>query len=255
LAQGDCAHAHSLTPALMVVGGKRGNAKKGGDKRVAGFDEVKARNADFDRDAEKEKQEAQRIERIRKREEQEEAKAAGKGAGKAPPKVAGAYPAPADNDVDDAAADLEDMDLAPIGMEGGAPSLSRKQREELAKDAAKRRYEELHKAGKTDEYRNDMARLEKIRVERAAAAEAKAKEKKDAEAAHLASRQGMSAEIKSALGGEVRKAGSRTAKKNAEKAEKEKDEEKPTPAPTQTLAQKFSDGTMEACRDMEDDFM
>ena len=29
--------------------------------------------------------------------------------------------------------------------------LSRKQREQLDKDAAKRRYEELHKAGKTDE--------------------------------------------------------------------------------------------------------
>merc|ERR1712146_519168 len=61
--------------------------------------------------------------------------------------------------------------------------LTRKQREELEKQAARRRYEELHKAGKTDEAKADLARLEEVKKRREEAAK---KKKEEEEAARLA---------------------------------------------------------------------
>jgi hypothetical protein len=54
-------------------------------------------------------------------------------------------------------------------------------REELAKKQAREKYLELHRAGKTDEAKADLARLAKIRKERAEAAERKAAEKASAD--------------------------------------------------------------------------
>ena len=59
--------------------------------------------------------------------------------------------------------------------------LSRRQREEIQKAEAKRRYEKLHAQGKTDEARADLARLALIRKEREAAAARKKVEKEEAE--------------------------------------------------------------------------
>merc|ERR1719421_2580686 len=48
--------------------------------------------------------------------------------------------------------------------------LTRKQREEIEKAAARRRYEEAHKAGKTDEAKADLKRLEEVKKRREEAA-------------------------------------------------------------------------------------
>lgn len=61
------------------------------------------------------------------------------------------------------------------------PPMNRKEREELAKKQAREKYLELHRAGKTDEAKADLARLAKIRKERAEAAERKAAEKASAD--------------------------------------------------------------------------
>merc|ERR1712228_418874 len=95
-----------------------------------------------------------------------------------------------------------------MGVEkDGIGELSRKQREEIEKEQARRRYEQLHKEGKTDEAKADLARLEEVKKRREEAAAKKAEEaavKKEAEAA-LSSKKGgaMSAEHKAALGGEA----------------------------------------------------
>merc|ERR1711972_805001 len=65
----------------------------------------------------------------------------------------------------------------------GGVEMTRKKREELEKARARRAYEELHKAGKTDEAKADLARLEEVKKRREEAAKKKAEE---AEAAKLA---------------------------------------------------------------------
>lgn len=141
--------------------------------------------------------------------------------------------------------------------------LSRKQREELDKQASRRRYEELHKAGKTDEAKADLARLEEVKKRRAEAAtkraedEAKAKEA-EAEKAKI-TRGGMTKEVKEALGGEAARTGSRSSMKASERVKNdvnlysyvdgagEKPKEEPTVKP--------ADYTIQSCRAAEDDFM
>lgn len=54
-----------------------------------------------------------------------------------------------------------------------APRMSRREKEQADKAAAKERYWKLHEQGKTDEAKADMARLKKIRAEREAAAAAR----------------------------------------------------------------------------------
>ena len=61
----------------------------------------------------------------------------------------------------------------------GSQPMSRREREAKEKQEAKERYWKLHVQGKTDEAKNDLARLRKIREEREAA---QAKRKAEAEA-------------------------------------------------------------------------
>ncbi|EDV38583.1 uncharacterized protein Dana_GF19530 [Drosophila ananassae] len=58
------------------------------------------------------------------------------------------------------------------------PELSRREREEVEKQKARRRYEKLHAQGKTTEAKADLARLALIRQEREAAAAKREAEKK-----------------------------------------------------------------------------
>jgi len=69
------------------------------------------------------------------------------------------------------------------------PGLSRREREELEKQAAKERYEKLHLAGKTDEARADLARLALIRKQREDAARKREEEKKAQDDAKTAAEQ------------------------------------------------------------------
>jgi len=70
-----------------------------------------------------------------------------------------------------------------VGEMGATVGLSRREREEIEKQEAKRRYQELHAAGKTDEAQADLARLAIIRKQREEAAKKKAEEAKAKEAA------------------------------------------------------------------------
>ncbi|CAE1316135.1 unnamed protein product [Acanthosepion pharaonis] len=61
---------------------------------------------------------------------------------------------------------------------GGSESLSRREREEIEKQQAKIRYQQLHIQGKTDEARADLARLALIKKQREEAAKKREDEKK-----------------------------------------------------------------------------
>eukprot|EP00126_Sphaerothecum_destruens_P012745 Sdes_comp21835_c0_seq1m20390 len=63
------------------------------------------------------------------------------------------------------------------------PELSRREREEIAKQQAKARYEELHRQGKTNEAKADLARLAIIRKQREDALKKREAEKKAREEA------------------------------------------------------------------------
>lgn len=63
------------------------------------------------------------------------------------------------------------------------PELSRREREELERQKAKAHYMKLHAAGKTEQARQDMARLAIIRKQREEAARKREEEKKAKEAA------------------------------------------------------------------------
>lgn len=144
--------------------------------------------------------------------------------------------------------------------------LSRKQREEIEKQAARRRYEELHKAGKTDEAKADLARLEEVKKRREEAAKKRVQdeEEKRAKDAEQAKKGAMSAELKDALGGEAaRMRGERSQNKKKEK-EKEKEENKDADSYASAVATKpeaatekkpVADGSINQCRAFEDDFM
>ncbi|GAA5822872.1 hypothetical protein JCM10212_002914 [Sporobolomyces blumeae] len=75
----------------------------------------------------------------------------------------------------------------PANLNKGAPvQMSRREREEKEKAAARERYQALHAAGKTDEAKKDLARLAAIRKQREAQKAAKDKEAADKEAARTA---------------------------------------------------------------------
>lgn len=177
--------------------------------------------------------------------------------------------------------------------------LTRKQREELDKQAARRRYEELHKAGKTDEAKSDLARLEEVKKRREEAkkrAEDEAKAKEVAVDAKAIGRAALTKELKDVMGtdgervrGSKKKgkdkddedAAKTDSSKKVEKAEetKKSDESKADTSPKKktvngvdvenaysfvTGAEKVkeqgsrfeaTDGTIEACREAEADFM
>jgi hypothetical protein len=92
------------------------------------------------------------------------------------PKVAAeSSGASSDEEVDKALA-------AEFGRAGGPAGESRKEREARQAEEARKRYQELHLAGKTSEAKADMARLAEIRRKReeAAASALKMKEEKEA---------------------------------------------------------------------------
>ena len=85
-------------------------------------------------------------------------------------------------------------------MQQGGQPLSRRQREEIQKAEAQRRYRQLHAQGKTDEARADLARLAIIRKEREAAAARKKVEKEEAEKKAKARKEASLNAIKSGPG-------------------------------------------------------
>jgi len=93
-------------------------------------------------------------------------------------------------------------------LDQAKPELSRREKEEIQKQEATRRYQALHAQGKTDEARADLARLAIIRKEREAAAERRKLEKQEAEDRQRASKEASLNAIKS--GG---RAGGRTRRK------------------------------------------
>lgn len=156
----------------------------------------------------------------------------------------------------------------------GTGELTRKQREELDKAAAKKRYEELHKQGKTDEAKADLKRLEEVKARREEAARKKIEDAAAAEAAEAQKKNpkaAMQAELKDIMGGQA--AGQRGKKKGGGDKDDEKKEEKDklingtdesavyAPYATKEKAaeapqmRKPTDGTIQACRAVEEDFM
>lgn len=158
--------------------------------------------------------------------------------------------------------------------EADGVEMTRKRREELQAQAAKKRYEELHKAGKTDEAKADLSRLEEVKKRRAEVAQKKeedaAKAKADAEDAKYNPRAGMQAELKNALGGESAKMPGSRSKKSDKKEGDSKGgklmngtseasvysdfitKESVAAAPKM---KKPVDGSIHSCRAAEEDFM
>ena len=79
----------------------------------------------------------------------------------------------------------------------GPTELSRREKEEVARQEAARRYQQLHAQGKTDEARADLARLAIIRKQREEAAHKREQEKKDKELRAQASKEASLQAIKS----------------------------------------------------------
>ena len=110
---------------------------------------------------------------------------------------------------------------AVTGPSGEAPpkkpdeNLSRREREALAAQQAKERYQKLHAEGKTDEARADLARLKLIREQREAAAAKKQAEKdeKDSQAAENKERLDREAKKRAAALGTGTRGGKKPTKK------------------------------------------
>ncbi|GAA93744.1 uncharacterized protein L969DRAFT_42403 [Mixia osmundae IAM 14324] len=92
------------------------------------------------------------------------------------------------------------MKLSSIGTAQPGAALSRKEREAQEKKAAKERYWAMHQAGKTDEAKADLARLNRVRAERE---EAKLRREAEAEAKQQAVKEKLEA---SGRGGKRRRA-------------------------------------------------
>lgn len=71
------------------------------------------------------------------------------------------------------------------GVGGGSENLSRREREEIEKQQAKIRYQQLHIQGKTDEARADLARLALIKKQREEAAKKREDERKAKDSAKV----------------------------------------------------------------------
>jgi len=149
--------------------------------------------------------------------------------------------------------------------------LTRKQREELERERARRRYEELHKAGKTDEAKADLARLEEVKKRREEAAKKKAEEQASKEVevvdAKAVGRSALIKELKASGAEASKKGGSGKKDKDNEDGDKKKSmngadvenvysfvssEKKVKEEGSRFQA---TDGTIEACREAEADFM
>jgi len=87
----------------------------------------------------------------------------------------------------------------------GPVELSRREREEVEKQEAARRYQQLHAQGKTDEARADLARLAIVRKQREEAARKREEEKKEREARQNAAKEASLNAIKNKGGGGGRK--------------------------------------------------
>jgi len=149
--------------------------------------------------------------------------------------------------------------------------LTRKQREEIDRERARRRYEELHKAGKTDEAKADLARLEEVKKRR----EDALKKKADEQAAKEVEVVDAKAVGRSALIKELKASGAEASKKGGA-GKKDKDNEDGDKKKSMNGAEveniysfvssekkvkeegsrfQATDGTIEACREAEADFM
>jgi hypothetical protein len=91
-------------------------------------------------------------------------------------------------------------------------NLSRREREALAAEAAKQRYQKLHAEGKTDEARADLARLKLIREQRDAAAARKQAEKEEKDSQAAANKERLEREAKKREAAMGPSAGKKTAK-------------------------------------------
>ncbi|KAF6020809.1 hypothetical protein EB796_020885 [Bugula neritina] len=78
---------------------------------------------------------------------------------------------------------INDLTLESLEITDPKRGLNRKEREELAKQEAKKKYQALTAAGKTDEAKADLARLAIIRAQREEAAKKRELEQKAKEAA------------------------------------------------------------------------
>ena len=79
----------------------------------------------------------------------------------------------------------------------GPTELSRREKEEIARQEATRRYQQLHAQGKTEEARADLARLAIIRKQREEAAQKREQEKKEKEQRAQAAKEASLQAIKS----------------------------------------------------------
>jgi len=79
----------------------------------------------------------------------------------------------------------------------GATEMSRREKEEAARQEAARRYQQLHAQGKTEEARADLARLAIIRKQREEAAQKREQEKKEKESRAQAAKEASLQAIKS----------------------------------------------------------
>lgn len=82
---------------------------------------------------------------------------------------------------------VENPNARPYNEERDGVQLTRRQRDEIERNLAKKRYEELHKQGKTAEAKADLARLDEVKKRREEAAKKRSeeeeskKEKEDAD--------------------------------------------------------------------------
>lgn len=253
---------------------KTDHRRGGGAKHVSSFDEVKARNAGGESAYDMAR--AARMNKKKEEESEEESEEEVK---------------PARKPRDDAFGEVCNPNAAGYNhVDKHGVELTRKQREELEKQAARRRYEELHKAGKTDEAKADLKRLEEVKKRREEAAKKRAEEQAAASAtpqedAKAVGKAALMKELKQAMGKEEEA----PPKSKDEKDEKPKDvlfeppaeteEKEESSAPKKKLMNgadladvysfvssddkvkeegsrfKETDGSIEACRAAEADFM
>lgn len=274
-----------MPPRKPKVDHRRG----GGSKHVSSFDEVKARNAGEETAYEKARRQRKEKEEASDESEEEEQPATDAKASSS---------AAAGKRIGTGGLEIENPNAVRRNEDKEGVELTRRQREEIEKAAARRRYEELHKAGKTDEAKADLARLEEVRKRREEAAKKRAEEEEKAkvqEAGPGISRAGVIKELKEAMGGEApRMRGDRSKKKDDKEADEKdskegkggkegkdgKDEKEDAPkepkkkiingvdegevyafvsagtkAPADASDKPKGDGTIEACRAAEADFM
>ena len=141
--------------------GKNGNKHKQRDKRVAGFDEIRARNAELEEEQRRKEEEGSEDEEEAESEGEEEEE-------EQKPKESAAVLKAKGNKVNKDGEVEEAEDVADVlggfrmkreaPKDDEAPVITRKMKEEMAKEAARKRYEEKHKRGETDEAKADLAR-------------------------------------------------------------------------------------------------